>query len=745
MATVIGQGLDRVDGPLKVSGRATYAYENWPLGQMLYGFIVGAAIGKGHITRLDTTRAERSPGVRVVLTHHNAPAQGAPDTSLSNPYMRALPVLTGPDVHHYGEPVALVVAQTFEQARAAANLVDVDYEAEPGRYDFAASQEYVYAPDSVRGMMPTDTAVGEFDSAFETSAVKIDQSYTTPYEFSQPMEPQAAVAAWSGGDLTVYVSCQSTESARASLASTLQIEEQRIHVHTPYVGGGFGSKLGVHAETALAAIAAQVVNQPVKVAQTRQQVFHLVGMRPMSSQRVRLGAERDGRLVAIAHESNAFTSRETEYTEQIATTARSLYAAPHRLTRHRLTPLDLQPGEDVRAPGEAPGLLAVESAMDELAHALEMDPVELRIRNEPELDPERGVPYSARKLVDCLREGARRFGWERRSAEPARLREGRWLVGYGMASAIRPHFQAPTKVRVRMEPGGTTVVESDMTDIGTGTYTILTQVAADGLGLPPELVRVELGNSEFPVSAGSGGSWGAGNTSTALHRACADLRQQLLVAACADESSPLHGLSPADAVFSGDSLSIGDASQSLKEIVERLFPDGLAGEGEVASMAEDPNYSAYSINTYGAHFAEVGVDADTAEIRLRRMLGVFSVGRVLNAKTARSQLVGGMIWGLSAALHEEAVVDVRTGEFINRDLANYLVPVHADIPDVDAVLLDGFDDKANPLGVKGAGELGICGAGAAVANAVFNATGVRVRDFPITLDKVLPGLPPMGV
>jgi xanthine dehydrogenase YagR molybdenum-binding subunit len=411
------------------------------------------------------------------------------------------------------------------------------------------------------------------------------------------------------------------------------------------------------------------------------------------------------------------------------------------LTRHRLTPLDLPRGEDVRAPGEAPGLLAVESAMDELAHALGMDPIELRIRNEPALDPERGVPFSDRRLVECMREGARRFGWERRPAKHGSLRDGRWLVGYGMAAAIRTHFQGPAKARVRMGPDRIAVVQTDMTDIGTGTYTILTQVAADRLDLPIDRVRVELGRSDFPVSAGSGGSWGAANSSNAVYRACEALREKLLASARNDARSPLHGLAPAGAVFSGGRVSIGRASEALSDIVARNHPEGVEAEGEIVGMFDDPNYRAYSIHTYGAHFAEVGVDVDTAEIRLRRMLGVFAAGRILNAKTARSQLIGGMTWGVSAALHEEAVVDTRSGAFVNRDLAEYLVPVHADIPELDAVLLDGYDDKANVLGVKGLGELGNCGSGAAVANAVFNATGVRVRDFPITLDKVLPGLP----
>jgi len=452
-------------------------------------------------------------------------------------------------------------------------------------------------------------------------------------------------------------------------------------------------------------MAARRLNQPVKVAMTRQQVFNLVGPRAISSQRVRLGAGRDGRLVAIAHEVNMHTNPHEEYGEPSAVATRSQYAAPNRLTRHRLVPLDLQRAEDVRAPGEAPGLLAVESAMDELAVALDMDPIEVRIRNEPAVDPERGVPYSDRRVVECMREGARRFGWERRPTKPGTLRVGQWLVGYGMAAAIRVHPQAPTKARVRMEPDGITVVQTDMTDIGTGTYTILTQVAADALDLPLDRVRVELGRSDFPVSWGSGGSWGACNSGVAVHRACLALKEKLT-----------DGKVPAD---------------------------GVEAEGEVAFMLDEPNYGAYAIHTYGAHFAEVGVDIDTAEIRLRRMLGVFAPGRILNAKTARSQLIGGMTFGVGMALLEEALVDPRSGAFVNRDLAGYLVPVHADIPQIDAVVLDGFDDKANVLGAKGLGELGICGAGAAVANAVFNATGVRVREFPITLEKVLPGLPRM--
>jgi xanthine dehydrogenase YagR molybdenum-binding subunit len=742
---MIGHPLDRVDGPLKVTGRATYAYEHRHAGQPLYGYIVGATIGKGRITRIDTARAQRSPGVHLVMTHHNAPAQGAPDTSVPIEYFRAFPALTGPDIHHYGEPVALVVAASFEQARAAAALVDLDYAGEPGCYDFAAGQQPAYTPQSlVFGLRP-DTAVGDFATGFQGAPVRIDQRYTTPYQLSQPMEPHACLAVPRGDELILHVSTQIVAAARASIASTLRIDPERIHIVAPYVGGGFGSKLRVHYETILAALAARALDRPVKVTLTRQQIFHLTGVRPTASQRVRLGAERDGRLVAIGHEITMASSRRAEYAELTALTTRSLYAAPHRLTRTQLTPLDLPRGEDVRAPGDAPGLLAVESAMDELAQALGMDPVELRIRNEPPVDPERGVPYSERHLVECLREGARRFGWDRRPATPASLRQGRSMIGFGMAAAMRSHPQGPTQANVRLEKDGTVIVQSDMTDIGTGTYTILTQVAAEGLGVPPDRVRVELGRSEYPTSWGSGGSWGAANSSTAVHRACASLRTRLLAAASGDVRSPLYGMDPAGAVFASGTVSIGHASETLSAIVARNHPEGVEAVGETRFMGDDPNYADYSIHTYGAHFAEVRVDADTAEIRLRRMLGVFSVGRVLNAKTARSQLISGMIWGAGAALHEEGVIDARSGAFVNRDLGQYLVPVHADIPQVDAVVLDGFDDKANVLGAKGIGEVGICGSGAAIANAVFNATGVRVRDFPITLEKVLPGLPTVDV
>jgi xanthine dehydrogenase YagR molybdenum-binding subunit len=720
---MIGQPISRIDGPLKVTGGAVYSYERQDAGTALYGAIVGATIGRGRIIGMDTAQAERAPGVALVLTHRNVAAQAIRDGSLPDSFARPWPVLVDDRIAFFGQPIAFVVAATFEQARSAAALVAVTYAAEPGAYDLATHQDRAYAPKTANVGLATDSALGDLDRAMADAPVTLDQTYTTPHHFSQPLEPQACLARWNGDDLHVCVSTQIVAAARMSLAQTLQIPPERVHVDSMFVGGGFGSKLRVHEETILAALAARELKRPVKAAHTRRQMFNLTGHRPEMIHRIRLAATRDGRLTGVGHDVNMHGTKRALYVEQTATVMRALYAAPHRLTRHRVTDLDLSIGEAVRGPGEVPGLLAIESAMDDLAHELGMDPVELRIRNEPDLDPERNVPLPGRRMVECMRDGAVRFGWDARPKQPGSRQEGGLLIGYGMAAAIRNHFQGATKAMVRMEPDGRVVVRSDMTDIGTGTYTILAQVAADALGLPIGRIGVELARSDLPVSPGSGGSWGAANSSNAVHRACEALKAKVATAA----NVP------------GERLNL--AGPGLVDEVARRFPDGVEGEGSLAGMADDPNYKDYSQNTYGASFAEVTVDAATGEVRLRRMLGVFAAGRIVNPKTARSQLIGGMIWGVGSALHEAAHVDPRHGHFVNADLAEYVVPVHADIPAIEAILLDDFDGKANPMGIKGVGELGVCGTGAAVANAVFNATGVRVRDFPITMEKLLPGLP----
>jgi xanthine dehydrogenase YagR molybdenum-binding subunit len=703
MKGVIGQPIDRVDGPLKVTGRATYAYEYAEGGKPAHGYVLGAAIARGRIAGIDTTAAERAPGVLHVMTHRNAPAQaefGPPTTpQVADVFVRARPVFGDARVRYYDEPVALIVAETFEAARAAARLVRIRYAEERGEFDVRANLDQAYKPGRTNAGFETDSSLGDFDGAFSSAPVRIDATYTTPYQSHNPMEPHATLAVWNGDELTLYTSTQTIASIQAAVAATLRIPRERVRVVSHYTGGGFGDKLIAHADAVAAALAARVVRRPVKVALTRQQMFANTGHRPMMIQKVRLGAGRDGRLAALAHEVWSQTARYEEFAEQTAVFTRSLYTAPNRLTRHRLVPLDLHRGEWMRAPGEAPGMLAFESAMDELAERVGLDPIELRVRNEPELDPERKVPFSSRGLIACMREGAARFGWARRNPRPASVREGRLLIGHGMAAAMRPNYLRPAQAEVHIDANARVTARLDMTDIGTGSYTVLTQIVAESLGVPLADIRVELGDSRFPRTPGSGGSFGAASAGSALYNACAALKQR---------------------------------------IVNGIPPGGLSARGEIAP---GETYKTYSQHAFGAHFAEVAIDCDTGEIRLRRMLGVFAAGRILNAKTARSQMIGGMIWGAASALMEESVVDTRYGQFVNHDLAEYHVPVNADIGEIEALFLDEHDDKGNPLGIKGIGELGICGAGAAVANAVYNATGLRVREFPITLDKLLPALP----
>ncbi|AZO64134.1 MULTISPECIES: xanthine dehydrogenase family protein molybdopterin-binding subunit [unclassified Mesorhizobium] len=745
---VIGRPIDRIDGPLKVRGGATYAYEN-ALDGTAYGYILGAAVAKGRIAEIDTAEAERAQAVLLVMTHRNAPAQPdfgpAVTPTVPEVFTRARPALNSERVRYYDEPVALVVAETFEAARAAAGLIKVRYDEAPGVYDLPGHKADAYAPKRTNAGFETDSVIGDFESAFAAAPVKIDATYRTPFEHHNPMEPHATLAAWSGNELTIHTSAQTLANFRAGVASTLRIPPERVRIVSPFIGGGFGSKLIAHADTILAALAAQVLKRPVKIALTRQQMFANAGHRAEMIQQVRLGTDTDGRLTGIAHDVWSATSSFEEYCEQTAVFARSLYAAPNRVTRHRLVPLDINRGEWMRSPGEAPGMLAFECAVDELAERLGLDPIELRIRNEPAQDPERGVPFSTRNLVACMKEGARRFGWERRNPTPGRTREGRKLIGYGMAAAIRPNYIGAATARVAIDRDGRVTVRLDMTDIGTGSYTILTQIAAESLGLPISSIKVELGDSRFPRTAGSGGSWGAASAGSALHNACNALKERILEAAQASEASPLRGANATEASFADSEVRVGQRSASLADLIGRIAPDGFEAEGSVAAGAATGSYKAYSQHSYGAHFAEVAVDCDTGEIRMRRMLAVMGAGRILNAKTARSQIIGGMTWGIGAALMEQTVLDPRYGHFVNHDLAEYHVPINGDVPEMEVVFLEEHDDKANPLGAKGLGELGVCGAGAAVANAIYNAAGVRVREFPITLDKVLPALPVIAI
>jgi xanthine dehydrogenase YagR molybdenum-binding subunit len=716
---VVGKPLDRVDGRLKVTGGARYAYEFEQGPQTTYGYVVQASIGKGRITSIDTQAAERMPGVVLVLTHLNAPAQGTGN------HHEAHPVLVGPDVAYFGQPVAFVVAETFEQARAAAYAVRVGYERAPGTYALKDGIAKARVPKA-QGSPPADSTVGDFVQGFAAAPVQLDVTYTTPLQSHAMMEPHATLAVWEGDRLTLHTSNQMLNRGQAAVAKTLMMPIENVRLVSPYIGGGFGSKLWVNADLVLSAIAARQIGRPVKVALTRQQIFHVTTHRSDTIQRIRLGTDKAGRIQAIGHDvlSGNLVSEQTF--EGAALQTRTLYAGANRLTRHRLAPLDMPVASSMRAPGEAVGLLALECAMDELAEKLDIDPIELRIRNEPGEDPEKHIPYSSRHLVACYQEGARRFGWNARRLRPGQVRDGHWLVGIGVAAATRGNPLQSSKANVRLGPDGIATVRMAMTDIGTGTYTILTQIAAEMLGLPPAQIRMELGDTAFPMAAGSGGSFGAASAGSALYDACMTLRAKLAQAA---------GVAPATARFADGRIVAADQSRLLSDLV------GASGLDADGSIQPGATLKEYSQQSYGAQFAEVGVDLDSGEIRVRRMLGVFTAGRILNAKTARSQAIGGMIFGVGAALEEALSLDKRFGAYVNHDLAEYHVAVHADIPDIDAIFLPELDNESNPLKSKGVGELGICGAGAAVANAIHNACGARVRDYPITLEKVLATLP----
>ncbi|MDB5872228.1 MAG: xanthine dehydrogenase [Ramlibacter sp.] len=721
---LIGKPLDRVDGRLKVTGRAPYAHDVKEGAKPLYGWLVEATIAKGRVSGLDTQAAEKAPGVVLVMTHRNAPKQAPFSLEGEDRFARPRPQLDSAQVQYYGEPVAFVVAETLEQARAAARLVRVSYAAEKGDYELARNITKAEKPKSSEDREP-DSAVGDFSGAFAGAAVKVDATYTTPFHIHAQMEPHASLAWWEGDRVVVHCSSQLLESAQKCVAHTLQMPEEKVRIVSRYIGGGFGGKLPIYGDVILAALASRQLGRPVKTALTRQQMFHVTTHRSDTIQRVRLGATREGVLVAIGHEAVSHSARFDDFYETAAKQTRSLYAAANRMTQQRVVKLDLPVSDSARAPGEAVGLLALECAIDELAHQLRLDPVDLRLRNEPKQDPEKNVPYSTRQLVQCMQEGARRFGWNKRNAEPGQVREGRWLVGMGMCASTRGNLLRPSQCKVQMKSDGTLTAKMSMTDIGTGSYTIFTQIAAEMLGLPPEKVNVQLGDSDFPPTAGSGGSFGAASAGSALYDACENLRKKLAQGA---------GIDPAQARFEGGKVSGAGKTATLAGLAGA---SGIEADGEVKPGDMEKKFSQQA---YGAQFAEVAVDMDSGEVRVRRVLGVFAAGRILNAKTARSQALGGMIWGIGNALHEEAVVDARHGFFVNHDLGEYHVPVHADIPAIEAIFLPEVDDKTNPLKIKGVGELGISGAGAAVANAIFNATGVRIRDYPLTLDKVLEGL-----
>ncbi|MBY3141764.1 aldehyde oxidoreductase molybdenum-binding subunit PaoC [Rhizobium laguerreae] len=713
---VVGQPIHRIDGQLKTTGRAMYAYE-WhdPNMRYAYGYPVGAAIAKGRITSMDVSAAKKAPGVLAVVTTLDVGERKKGKFNTAK-------LFGGDEVQHYHQTVAVVVAESFEQARAAAALVKVDYAEEKGAYDLGQAKDNAVKPDESQ---QPDTAVGDFDAAFKSAPVTLDATYTTPDQSHSMMEPHASIAAWSGDELTVWTSSQMIDWWRTDLATTLGIDKEKVHLMSPFIGGGFGGKLFLRADAVLAAFGAKAVGRPVKVALPRPLMPNNTTHRPATIQRIRIGTERDGKITAIAHESWSGDQPGGQL-ETAVNQTRLLYAGANRMTAMRLATLHLPEGNAMRAPGEAPGLMALEIAIDEIAEKVGIDPVQFRIVNDTQVDPEKPQrPFSQRNLVGCLTLGAERFGWGERG-RPGSRRDGNWLVGMGVAAAFRNNLVLPSGARVKLDQEGVVTVETDMTDIGTGSYTIIAQTAAEMMGVTIDKVAVQLGDSRFPVSAGSGGQFGANSSTSGVYAACVKLRETI---------AKKLGFNSEDIVFENGEVRSGNRSVPL---AEAAGPDGLVGEDTIewGELTETHQQS-----TFGAHFVEVGVDVATGESRIRRMLAVCAAGRILNPITARSQVIGAMTMGAGGALSEELAVDTRRGFFVNHDLASYEVAVHADIPHQEVIFMDETDPMSSPMKAKGVGELGLCGVAAAIANAVYNATGVRVRHYPLTLDKLIGGLP----
>jgi xanthine dehydrogenase YagR molybdenum-binding subunit len=690
----VGQAMARIDARAKVTGAAQYAYEH--LGRdTLYAFIVQSTVARGTVGDVDATGALALEGVRHVIWAGNAPQLGEKAAG-------ELAVLQSPRIAYRGQIIAVVVADSLPIARRAAALLRIDYEPEPHDVELRADHPGMYKPDKVNPAYETDTEQGDFAAGFAAAAVTVDVTYRTPAEHNNPMEPHATVAVWEGEDVTVYDSNQGSSTARLTIARTLGVDPERVRVISPHVGGGFGSK-GLPRPTVISAVmAARVAQRPVKLAATRQQMFALTGYRTPTIQRVRLGADAEGRLTAVSHDAWEQTSTLQEFAEQTATVTRMMYASPNLRTTHRLVALDLPTPSWMRAPGECPGMFALESAIDELAIAGGIDPVRFRIINEPDVDPETGREFTSRNLVACLERGAEAFGWWERDPAPAARRQGRFLSGMGVAASTYPARRRPSQAIARAEADGRFRIMIAAADIGTGARTVLTQIAADALEVDPSRVEVEIGDSDLPQAMLAGGSMGTTSWGTAVLGACLRLREQI-AGGVPDDGAHAHYDTAAD----------------------------IEGQDPLPRHA------------FGAQFCEVRVDADSGEVQVARMLGVFAAGQIINPVTARSQFIGGMTMGIGMALHEASLLDVEFGDYLNHDFAEYHIPVCADIEDLDAIWIDERDERVNPLGAKGIGEIGIVGTAAAVANAVYHATGARMRELPIIPARLVGSLPPV--
>jgi xanthine dehydrogenase YagR molybdenum-binding subunit len=703
----VGTPVERIDARAKVTGQAAYAAEV-PVAHVAHAVIVGSSVARGRVRSIDTRAARALPGVIAVLTHDTAPTLPAASHDSKSPSDRVLQLLQDDKIWYADQPIAVAIADTLERAQHAAALVTAVYDTTPPVAAIESALGEAFAPETLGPSGKAASERGDLEAGLAAAQVKVSQSYTTPVENHNPMEPHATIAVWQGdAKLTVYDATQGIFGVRNKLAKTFGLEPRDVRVIDHYVGGGFGCKGTPWSHVALAALAARAVGRPVKLVLTRQQMFSLVGHRPRTIQTLTLGATTAGKLTAIRHDVVSETSRFDDFSEPSALQTRHLYACPNVITSHKLVRIDVPTPTFQRAPGEATGTFALESAMDELAVALKLDPVELRIRNHAVRDEDEDKPFSSKQLLECYRRAAEQFGWGRRKPVPRSMRDGHTLIGWGMATATYPARMSPSSALARMKADGTLLVQAGTQDIGTGTYTIMTQIAADAMGIPAGQVRFELGDTAFPETPISGGSQTAASTGTAVKLAVEKLRATLT----AQRRNP---------------------DEPWGAIVARSGQAELTAEVKTEKRGET-----HSFHSHGAAFAEVRVDPDTGEVRVSRVVAAYAAGRILNPRTALSQLKGGIVWGIGLALQEHTVRDRRTARAVTRDLADYHVPVNADVPDIDVILVEEDDPFVNPIGAKGIGEIGITGVGAALANAVYHATGRRIRDLPITLDKLL--------
>jgi xanthine dehydrogenase YagR molybdenum-binding subunit len=733
--THIGKPLNRVDGPAKVCGAARYSAE-FAVPRLAHAVIVQSTIARGRITNIESAAVERLPGVIAVLTHKNAmklPQGGK--AAVQPPHGRVLSLLQDNQVHYNGQPVAVVVAESLEAAMAGAAALRIDYQRTPAALAFEQAKAHAYSPGKVLEM-DADTQRGDVAGGLTAAAYRTTAVYTTAMEHHNPLEPHATLAIWEGKRLLLYDSTQYVAGVRRTVAKSFGIAPGDVQVRNLYVGGGFGGKGSAWSHVVLAAMAARQVGRPVRLALQRSQMFGPVGGRPQTEQTVSIGCDRSGRLTTLAHHAISNTSVIEDWTESSAFISRMLYACPNVATSHRLVKLNLGTPTFQRAPGEATGSFALESVLDELAYAAGIDPLEMRLRNYAETDPERGLPFSSKALRECYRIGAERFGWHKRSAAPGAMRQGRWLVGMGVGTATRPAKRSPAAARVRLLSDGSAIVQSSTEDLGTGTYTVMTQIAADALGYAPAQVRFELGDTDFPEAPIAAGSMTVESVGSAVDACCRQARRRLIELACGDPLSPLCGAQPSELMIEDGWLrdAGGKRVEPVAAVIARSPGHRIEAEADSAAGSETGQYAMHS---FGAVFTEVHVDPELGLVRVPRVLGVYGVGQVINAKTARSQLMGAIVWGISQALFEESLLDGRSGRFVNMNFAEYHVPVNADIGDIEILFVPEQDPHVNALGAKGLGEVGMCGVAGALANAVYHATGKRIRSLPITLDKVL--------